>query len=329
MKILIIGTGVIGTIYGWALSDAGHDITHFVRSEKLNNFNNGILIDIADTRKGKKKRYKVNYSIKVIDINTLNDSFELIIVPVKAYQLTSVLSLLTDKIAHADFLIMTGNWHGTANVDKILPQTRYIWGDTTVGGTYKNGTLIAGIFTPVPLGEINGEKSKRIEKISELFKSAGFKPEVHNNIIHAHWLQYALNAAMWSNFAASDNIKKLLKNSKAIDNTLYSISEAFDICIKRGVDINKFPELKGYYKPSSFKRFLMRWMFRYLFTFNEVVKRTSIEHAVNGADELEIIYKDILNSSKELNVPIPHIESLKDKVEIFIQKHMGHNNPGT
>ena len=32
MKTLIIGTGVIGTIYGWALSEAGElgfDIPHF------------------------------------------------------------------------------------------------------------------------------------------------------------------------------------------------------------------------------------------------------------------------------------------------------------
>ena len=31
MKTLIVGTGVIGTIYGWALSESGADITHLVR----------------------------------------------------------------------------------------------------------------------------------------------------------------------------------------------------------------------------------------------------------------------------------------------------------
>lgn len=28
MKVLIIGTGVIGTIYGWALKEAVTDVTH-------------------------------------------------------------------------------------------------------------------------------------------------------------------------------------------------------------------------------------------------------------------------------------------------------------
>ncbi|MFN8468368.1 MAG: 2-dehydropantoate 2-reductase N-terminal domain-containing protein [Caldilineaceae bacterium] len=31
MKTLIVGTGIIGTIYGWALAEADVDVTHFVR----------------------------------------------------------------------------------------------------------------------------------------------------------------------------------------------------------------------------------------------------------------------------------------------------------
>ena len=34
MKTLIVGTGVIGVIYGWALTEAGMDVTHFVRKGK-------------------------------------------------------------------------------------------------------------------------------------------------------------------------------------------------------------------------------------------------------------------------------------------------------
>jgi hypothetical protein len=58
-----------------------------------------------------------------------------------------------------------------------------------------------------------------------------------------------------------------------------------------------------------------------MFTFNEVVKRTSIQHALNGAEELEMIYKDIMQASKEYNVPLPHLEIIKDKVEEFIKKY--------
>jgi len=38
MKTLIVGTGVIGVIYGWALTEAGVDVTHFVRQGKKDKF---------------------------------------------------------------------------------------------------------------------------------------------------------------------------------------------------------------------------------------------------------------------------------------------------
>jgi ketopantoate reductase len=31
MRVLIVGTGVIGTVYGSLLADAGHSVTHLVR----------------------------------------------------------------------------------------------------------------------------------------------------------------------------------------------------------------------------------------------------------------------------------------------------------
>ena len=38
MKTLIVGTGIIGVIYGWALAQAGEDVTHFVRKGKKDRF---------------------------------------------------------------------------------------------------------------------------------------------------------------------------------------------------------------------------------------------------------------------------------------------------
>lgn len=38
MKTLIVGTGIIGIIYGWALSHTGVDVTHFVRKGRKDQF---------------------------------------------------------------------------------------------------------------------------------------------------------------------------------------------------------------------------------------------------------------------------------------------------
>ncbi len=60
MKTLIIGTGVIGTIYGCTLSESGVDITHLVRKGRKQEYLKGIDLDVYDTRGGiiLKRSYK-------------------------------------------------------------------------------------------------------------------------------------------------------------------------------------------------------------------------------------------------------------------------------
>lgn len=42
MKILIVGTGIIGTLYVYSLSEC-HEVTHFVRENKFSIMNNRII----------------------------------------------------------------------------------------------------------------------------------------------------------------------------------------------------------------------------------------------------------------------------------------------
>jgi len=50
MKVLVIGRGVVGTIYGWALSKAGIDVSHVVRKEGLPDTD---TLDLLDLRPGR------------------------------------------------------------------------------------------------------------------------------------------------------------------------------------------------------------------------------------------------------------------------------------
>ena len=82
MKTLIVGTGVIGVIYGWALSEAGVDVTHFVRKGKTDRFRKGVDLDLLDERKGYHPKKMYHYALKCTDSISLSDEYELVIVPV-------------------------------------------------------------------------------------------------------------------------------------------------------------------------------------------------------------------------------------------------------
>lgn len=95
---LIVGTGVIGCIYGWALSEAGIDVTHLVRRGKASTGGNGVTLDLPDERKGHERKYLAAYPLKCIEKVSRSDDYELIILPTNSYQTEEALqSLLPDS----------------------------------------------------------------------------------------------------------------------------------------------------------------------------------------------------------------------------------------
>ena len=67
MKTLVVGTGIIGILYGWALAQAGVDVTHFVRKGKKDQFKDGVNLDLLDERKGHPKYNLTKYKLKCVE----------------------------------------------------------------------------------------------------------------------------------------------------------------------------------------------------------------------------------------------------------------------
>ncbi len=94
MKTLIVGSGVVGVIYGWALHQAGVDVTHFVRPGRTGQFPDGISLDLLDERKNHPPKSIQHYPIRCVDSISPADDYELIIVPTNGQQVESALKAL-------------------------------------------------------------------------------------------------------------------------------------------------------------------------------------------------------------------------------------------
>jgi ketopantoate reductase len=153
MNILIVGAGVIGTLYGHALSKH-HEITHFVRENKFNIMNKRtISYDIIDERENEEDMYTIGeYTYKCVD--NVNCDYDLIIVPVNSYQLDEVLETLIKQAPNSDYLLFTLNWNGTGKIDNILKKEQYIMGYAGGGGTFKDKLLWGNIGQDIMLGTV-------------------------------------------------------------------------------------------------------------------------------------------------------------------------------
>jgi hypothetical protein len=119
----------------------------------------GIHISLLDGRFKPAKQEEIHYQLNMVE--NLDDvaDFELIIVCVRHYQLNTVLPIISENLGYADVLIFNGNWEGISNVNKVIPQARYLWGFPVAGGGFKEGKLDGALLDVVRIGEMNGQST--------------------------------------------------------------------------------------------------------------------------------------------------------------------------
>jgi Ketopantoate reductase PanE/ApbA len=85
MRVLVVGAAIIGSIYGWALVESGHQVVHLVRSGRAAALRGGLKLDVFDRRKGHKRNFYGLYKLEAVETLSPTDAVELVIVPVKHY----------------------------------------------------------------------------------------------------------------------------------------------------------------------------------------------------------------------------------------------------
>ena len=83
MKILMFGAGVINTLYGYALAQAGNDVTHYVRPGKTKMLEGGINLRFLDGRANPPRQESAHYDAQIVERLSSGDGYELVIVSVR------------------------------------------------------------------------------------------------------------------------------------------------------------------------------------------------------------------------------------------------------
>ncbi len=150
MKVLIIGRGVVGTIYGWALSKVGINVTLVVRKQGLACTD---TLDLLDLRPGYTKNAPATYAPKTVRQPSPSDGFDLVVVATKHYQAVQALCQYLPGARRATFLLCTANRDGTGELDPLLPRSSILWGYSAAsGGPDPRGILITTVDPTVRFG---------------------------------------------------------------------------------------------------------------------------------------------------------------------------------
>ena len=315
MRVLVVGTGIIGSIYGWTLADGGHHVVHFVRSGRSAALVSGLKLDVIDRRRGHKRNFRGLYKLEAVETLVPDASFELVIVPVKHYALAATLKEIAPRVGASEFLLLTQNWCGTADIDRILPRTRYVYGDAKAGGTFSEGTLVAALKA-IDIGSPEGEPSALAKKVEALFASAGFQTSLHANMLHYLWIQYAITGGLWAALIHAGRLDAMLNNRTATLAALKAVCECLQVVQQRGVVLSQYPEAAPFLTNSALRTRVNIWMTRWMFRHDEYTKRCSA-HAFGDPVEVKTFYDDLIATGHDVSVSMPVMESYAEAIRRF------------
>ena len=320
MKILFFGAGVINTLYAWALSESGNDVTMYVRPGREKAWENGIRFDVISERFKKKKYVKEQFRPNVVTSFKPEDGYDLIVESVKHYQTNEILPIIAKNAGNALVLFFNNNWEGLDFIEKNLLKTQYVLGMPRAGGIIQDGVLDGAITENVMLGEstcgreapadVKRIAHENLEKVAKLFEAAGITPNIQENMEHWYWAHLASTVPWIAGGAKARGFAPFVKSNKSIRESLEAGREIVEIIKARGVDVTKVQDLQMFLAPVWISAFMTK-----MFIGGEVSMKISSGHGAYAPDELQRIYRDVVNTGKQLRVATPLLDAFKPFID--------------
>jgi 2-dehydropantoate 2-reductase len=210
MRFCIVGAGAIGGFVGARLALSGEDVTFIARGKNLSAINaGGIKLFHRDGRE------EIASTAKATDDYAAAGTFDAVILALKAHQVGAVAGQLA-PLMHADTVVIPMQngipfWYFHQHGGELAGRTVE---SVDPGGVVKNaipaervlgcivypatelvapGTVMHIEGDRFPIGELDGSKSERAQRISEAFTKAGLKCPLLDDVRAEMWLK------LWGN----------------------------------------------------------------------------------------------------------------------------------
>lgn len=189
MRIAIFGAGAVGGYFGGRLARAGQDVVFIARGEHLEAMKaNGLRVD------------SINGDFVVKPVTATDDpsktgAVDLILVGVKAWQVPEAAEAVKPMIGPQTVVLPLQNGlEAPSQLSEILG-SQYVLGGLCGLFCYVAGPghiVHAGTDPFVKFGELDNRRSRRVEKLLDLFTNAGVNAEIPPDIRVAMWMKFML-----------------------------------------------------------------------------------------------------------------------------------------
>ena len=197
MRILVVGAGATGGYFGGRLAQAGRDVTFLLREHRAGQIRAHGLELVSP-------HGDVTVQPKILSADELRkrgDSFDLILISTKAYQLEAAMKDITPAVGPDTLLLPILNGmrqltvlDGRFGAEHVLGGSVRIVSDLDEQGRVLQKTRLGELS----YGERSGERTPRIEAVDSVMQGAGFDAISQPDILATLWQKWWILASLGS-----------------------------------------------------------------------------------------------------------------------------------
>lgn len=234
MKIVVIGAGAMGSLFGALLAESGEDVRLYdIWEEHVKAINQkGLGIELDDKTRS-------------INVNATSDKrqigkTDLAIIFVKSTQTGDAAVTASKLLSNSGFVLTLQNGMGNADIiGEVLDPGRIIAGTTSHGATMLGPGNIRHAGTgPTVIGMWSGIQKPGIQKIADVFNKAGIATETVDDVRNVIWAKLLVNVGINAITALTG-----IKNGRILDLTATkalacaAVEEAMEVARAQGVKV--------------------------------------------------------------------------------------------
>ncbi len=301
MNILIIGAGVLGSLYSAKLMAAGNQVTVLARGKKFQEIRDAGIILSGENG------LEPPVHPRVIDQLDPEEPFDLAMVLVRNNQLDELLPIFQEYSGIQQFLFMVNNCAGSDRLVAAAGIDRTLLGFPGAGGE-KIGNVVhyrvvSSIIQPTTIGELDGRKSLRIRQIAQTIRSAGFPVSISTNMdawlkTHVAVVSPIANAI----YMANGSNYELSRNPAGVRIMVKAVKEGFTVL--KALDIPTTPSKYRFllWIPESLLVEVLR-----LFLNTREAELIITRHANHARDEMAELAADFMQLVQRSKISTPEI----------------------
>ncbi|HBC97599.1 MAG TPA: hypothetical protein DC034_12495 [Clostridium sp.] len=318
MKILILGDGVIGSVYGNELTKAGYDVTHFIRKERSQDvILHGIPIRCIDGRDNNKRTEEL-YRPEVISELAKENVYDLFIISAKSDGLHNIIASFSKKLANeTTVLIFQSLWIDANEIESWFNGNKVLYGFPHImgGGRDEQGiycTIFGSPDAPSMIGEKDGTISNALQSVEKAFSDASMNPKITKDILGWIYTHYAEAAGLLAGVMQTNDYINFSQDKTVVVQTLLAIREGLRICKARGIPVSKIKPQCYYFLPKIVMVPFMKKMYA-----TESAKLMIKGHITHSLNEMKSMVNDMIASGEQYHVDTRQLSKMKKNVDQF------------